>query len=205
MPLTVLAIEGTALTGKTTLAHAIAAARGAAPTLVVPCYMEMLAPGEAPPSVAAGREQQLAATRMFVRVEARRAARVAVLTEADDGLVILDRSVDTIAAHPAGTSRMLGEDTGYAEAVELVAGAREKVIPDVTVLLDVPPAVLARRARTRPGFPTVYYDTRFVDGFMAHFASDRVFTRRVVPLDAQRDPAALRQHAIDIVEEASRA
>jgi dTMP kinase len=165
----IIGLEGVSCVGKTTLAAALAArlvAAGVA-AVVVRCYYHAAPdPSRLPPPDSATADEQLAALRVLLQVEALR--RTAALNAAGQGqLVILDRTVDTLLAHAHAMGRLHGYDCD----VQANALVRDQpiVVPDLTLLLSASDEVRARRAAHRAGMPRVFYDSTFTRYFTDHF------------------------------------
>jgi dTMP kinase len=179
----IVAIEGASCTGKSTLAAGLAARLG---WESIGCYYHVADdPSVLGEPLATCEAEQLAAFEAHLPIEQERHRRAqAALSR--DGAVILDRSVDTLLAHLTAVGRIQGLDaTGRARAR---AAERVRVgavsVPDLTLLLTAGPAVLAARAETRSGLPSIYYDPVFTAHFNDHFADP--VTPRCVRLDAGR-------------------
>jgi dTMP kinase len=185
-----IGIEGVSCTGKTTLAAALAsrlAARMPGPAgdaCVVPCYYHAAPDPQVLSSPDVGTEAgQLAMLVTLLDIEQFR-SRQARSALSHGRPVLLDRTVDTLLAHVAGTARMRGLDpAASARALVSAAISRGQVaVPAVTLLLEAGHAALARRAEARPGLPPLYYDPEFTLGFNGHF-TDPV-TPRCLAVDA---------------------
>lgn len=186
----IIAIEGVSCTGKSTLAAGLAAHLG---WEVIDCYHHVADdPTVLGEPIAGSEAEQLAALAAHLDVEKER-CRLAWLALARRGGVILDRSIDTLLAHLYAIGRLQHLDA-TAQARAMVAqqvGAGAAVVPDLTVLLTAGPAVLADRASTRPGLPSIYYDAAFAEHFNRHFAAP------VSPRCVRIDSAAGRDQVLD--------
>ncbi|GIG63166.1 hypothetical protein Lfu02_75380 [Longispora fulva] len=200
----IIGIEGTSLTGKTTLAAALAASGALRDPLVVPCYWHAAPdPGRLPPAKASSVAGQLAGLEVFLSVEAVRLGLVdAGVREGRD--VVVDRTADTLLAHVGAVSAMTEADA-YPLALDLIA-ARRVIVPDLTLHLTARPETLALRARTRPGFPALFVDSFFATLFNKHFTNPAALvTQRCVPVDADADPVAVLATAVAVIAEHSSA
>lgn len=160
----IVGIEGTSLTGKTTLANRLQARYP--DSAIIDCYYEWSAcqPGR-PDLEPVDREAQLAALQYYLDVELER---VAVLGElVNTSLVLVDRTADTLLAHTAALDALHG--LGIMPDARSMVSSATVIQPDLTLHLVVNATELARRAQIRPGFPRLLYEPDFVALFDAHF------------------------------------
>ncbi len=153
----------------------------------LPEFTDFLSPLQIPSPVAESIAEQLAATSLFLTVEHQRHRLVLDGGDAHS-VLILDRSIDTLAAHVAGIAAYLGKPWGYDDAVGLIGQAPRTLRPDVTFLLQVPISILSARATYRPRLPDVYLDARFHSGFESHFYSTNIFSADLRPIDGTAEP-----------------
>lgn len=195
----IVALEGPCLAGKTTVTSQLLKLLAARKPLAFPCYVAELAV-PAPDPVAPTRDEQLAATKLFLQVETQRFARVRL---AAPELVVLDRSVDTLAAHALGVSRYPGGSDGYFDTLAVIGAESRKLVPDLTLFLVVPHAELLVRSSSFPHLPPVYYDPAFLSGFTDHFKRSERFARELVFVDALGDPTTIASHILAEIEKRS--
>ncbi|MGH3391171.1 MAG: hypothetical protein ACRDOO_20065 [Actinomadura sp.] len=165
----IIGIEGVSCTGKTTLARALAVRL--ADTSVVPCYYHAAPdPSVLPSPKVSSETEQIDALAIHLEIELLRLRRVQAAV-ARGCRVVLDRTVDTLLAHLRAVGEMngLNANTRARDLVEQQVDQGLAVRPDMTLLLRADHEVLAERARTRVGMPTLYYDPAFTSGFDAHF------------------------------------
>lgn len=175
----IIGLEGVSCTGKTKLARHLA---GALSATVVDCYFHCApTPESMPPPESADAGHQLIAVGQLLRIEALRVERARAALE-DGGIVVLDRTVDTILAHARAVGRRHGFDCDRA-ARRLVEGA-PALIPDLTVLLETEPSTLTERASRRRDMPEVFYRPDFATEFNEHFTDP--LARTVIRMDASR-------------------
>ena len=180
----IIALEGPCLSGKSTVAHQLT--QMAADCLVFPCYVAELS--VVPPEpVASSQAEQLASTALFLEIESKRFDRV---TSSTATLVLLDRSIDTLAAHALAVAHYLAKPGGYSDTLSLIRGEPKRLVPDVTFFLEVPTAELRRRSASFPHLPPVYYDPSFLRGFREHFEGGYRFARDFMFVDARGDSQA---------------
>lgn len=173
----IIGLEGVSCTGKTTLARHLADVLDAT---VVDCYFHCApTPESMPPPESADAEHQLIAVVHLLRIEAIRVERAQAALK-NGGIVVLDRTVDTILAHARAVGRRHGFDCDRA-ARRLVEGARA-LVPDLTVLLEADPATLTERASLRTNMPEVFYRPDFTTVFNEHFIDP--IARTVIRMDA---------------------
>ena len=189
----IVALEGPCLSGKTTARLEVERLLATQAHLIAfPCYVDELA--TAPPHpVARSSIEQIAAVKAFLEVETSRYDRVVASRPA---LVLIDRSIDTLAAHALGVERYLDRAASYSDTLSAIIAEPRKLIPDLTFFFAAPDAELERRSSVFPGLPAVYYHPAFLMGFRKHFAGANVFAKRIVQIDAL---GALRDIAAQIV------
>lgn len=176
----IIGIEGVSCTGKSTLITHLVSALGE--PLVVPCFYHAASdPDRLPRPVAADGAEQLRAVSDLLKIEAIRRS-LAADALAEGRTVVLDRTVDTLLAHTFAISQMHG--LGEMDAAQaMVRADAATMVPDVTVLLTVDAAVLAERARARPGMPPIFYAPAFSLLFNAYF-EHQPLARSLVRLDS---------------------
>jgi thymidylate kinase len=193
----IIGIEGVSCTGKTTLARALAVRL--ADTSVVPCYYHAAPDPSALPSLEVSSEaEQIGALVAHLEIELLRVRRVQAAV-ARGCRVVLDRTVDTLLAHLRAVGTMTGLDAN-AQARALVKHQIDQglaVVPEVTLLLTADHKVLAERAHTRVGMPTLYYDPVFSRGFNSHF-QDPV-TPVAMTVNAGRPADQVLEHALGLL------
>ncbi len=176
----IIAIEGVSCTGKSVLASGLA---NRLSWDVVDCYYHVADdPSVLGEPIVTSEAEQLIALDAHLDVEKER-CRQARIAAAGRGGVILDRSIDTLLAHLYAIGRLQHLDA-VVKARAMVGQRVEAgiaVVPDLTVLLTADPAVLAGRAATRPGMPTIYYDAAYAEHFNRHF--DAPISPRCVRID----------------------
>jgi dTMP kinase len=164
----IIGLEGTSLTGKSTIARGIST-RGLllGSTVVIDCYYEyMVAENLEMRPLTSSAFEQLEVVKTHIEVERIRFqdCREAVAHSAN---VIVERTVDTVLAHTFAVGRMNNFDV-YSTARDLIS-ASPFIQPDVVVLLTAPASLLETRAGSRRSFPKVYHSDPFVSYFYRHF------------------------------------
>ena len=191
----IIGLEGVSCTGKTTLAARLA--RRLHNPLVIPCYYHCAAdPSRLPAPSSATADEQMAALRVFLDIEAHR-RRLALQAHDQDRDVILDRTVDTLLAHAHAVGRLRGFDTDVAGR-SLVLDS-PIVVPDLTVLLCAPAEIIEQRAALRVAMPRIYYAPSFTAGFNAYFTNP--ITPLVIRLDSVGGLGDLTTAAVAQVEQ----
>ena len=136
-------------------------------------------------------------TWLFLAERASHVERVIRPALADGALVLSDRYVDSTLAYQ-GYGR--GLDLSWLRHVN--AEATQRLMPQLTLLLDVPAELGLQRARKRRSTPDrigdadIAFHSRVNDGFRAIAESDG---RRVKVLDASRDASTVRDDAVRLV------
>lgn len=192
----IVALEGPCLSGKTTVAKEVVRRLAPRRPLSFSCYAADLST-ELPHPVAASAAEQLVSTRLFLDVETKRFDRAA---EAEATFVLLDRSVDTLAAHALAVERHLDVADRYFDTLAMIGREPKMLVPDLTFFLVVPYAELLRRVPSFPRLPPVYYEHRFLGGFREHFENGRRFARRLIFLDAADDPSVSAAQLVDEID-----
>jgi dTMP kinase len=190
----IIGIEGVSCVGKTALASALAERLGSA--TVIPCFFYCVAdPATLPPPVAPTGRAQLESLEAFLDVEADRRKR-ALAGQSAGRTVVLDRTVDTLLAHTAAVSRLMGFDTDVV-AREIVRH-RSVTVPDLTLILTARFEILRRRAARRPAMPEILYGPRFATHFIDHFRHP--IAPVCVILDAEQPLPALLECALHVLD-----
>jgi dTMP kinase len=148
----IIALEGPSFAGKTTAVAILAADASLGRAAVFDCYVREIArPQDVPPARTAGREQQVAAFRTFMGIEARRTHRLQHMATQHDSpdLVILDRSVDTLIAHAHALDALYG--FGARPAITALLPDLPHLLPERTFYLDASTETLRARRATAKG------------------------------------------------------
>lgn len=186
-------MEGVSCTGKSTLAANVAARLG---WQTIGCYYHVADdPSVLGAPIARSDTELLNALTAHLGIEQER-HRQATAALAQDGGVIMDRSVDTLLAHARaiGRLRRLDVDARARAAVARQVTASAAVVPDLTLLLTAEPAALVRRAASRPGLPPIYYDPKFAEHFNGHFTDP--ISPRCVRIRADAAPDQILEMAL---------
>jgi len=169
----ILCLEGPSYAGKTTVIRRLRELLPEVGALFLECYVERI-PSEkdVPPPRTRSAAEQLRAFRIFMAIEAERVAQVA---DGSGGLVVLDRSVDTLLAHAYALEQMYGFQV-YGQVREILAEL-PYLRPDQTVYLDASPGALRlRRAAEIPDSAEDDYflhDSRFLAYTREYFVGPR--------------------------------
>ena len=194
----IVAIEGVSNSGKTTLARSLGQCLA---TETVGCYQHVAKdPALLGRPLAHSEEELLQALRVHLTVEEER-LRLATDAVNRTGMVIMDRSVDTVLAHLRAVGRLRGLNA-EASARSLVrdqCADGAVVIPDLTLLLIASPQQVARRGQTRPEVPPPYYAEDFATHFYGHFAQP--VAKHVVRINADLSPDDLVRLARDEIKQ----
>jgi dTMP kinase len=191
----IIALEGPSFVGKTTAIASLAADTSLGRVAVFDCYVREIArPRDVPPARTAGREQQVAAFRTFMAIEARRTRRLARLAAGAHrpDLVILDRSVDTLIAHAHALDALYG--FGARPAVAALLPYLPHLVPERTFYLDACAETLrSRRAAAAGGDGSrdfFLHDAAFLDAWRGYFlaAAGPTVTPAVTTVSADEPP-----------------
>lgn len=194
----IVATEGVSNSGKTTLAKELGQRLG---TETVGCYQHVAKdPALLGRPLARSEQELLNALRVHLSVEEER-LRLAADAVEHTGMVIMDRSVDTVLAHLRAVGHLQGLD---AEAtarslVKVRCAAGRAVVPDLTLLLIASPQQLAHRGKLRPEVPSLYYAEDFATHFYGHFADP--IAKHVVWIDANQSPEDLVLRALEEIQQ----
>jgi dTMP kinase len=187
----IAALEGSSYAGKST---AIALLWSALPagTVVFDCYVQQIRrAADIPPARTRNAAEQLAAFEAFMGIEADRVEHLADL--ADDqrpGLVIADRSVDTLLAHAHALDQLYG--FGVCEQATDRLKDLPHLVPDRTLYLDADPDTVRLRRQRQGGRGDYFLHDR---GFLAHTRdyflgpARSPISRQVIPVAAGTGPA----------------
>lgn len=184
---TVFAVEGPSDSGKSTLARHLAAVPDWQPSMMLPCYVDIVDPSALPPSVASTPAEQLESLAFFVELDRRRHR------EADDSdpppkLVVADRSWLSLLAHTYAVEQS-GGPSAYSAARQQLIDDASLLHPDLVVVLRASDAAReARMALADSGawFTSPAFNVHF-DAFFDHEAQELV--PRLVMIDANRSAA----------------
>lgn len=153
--MSILALEGPSFAGKTTAIRELRAERSSIQAgLCLECYVQGIPKTrDIPPPLTRSTEEQLQAFHAFMKIERER---VSLASRRPATLVVLDRSVDTLAAHAYALDHLFGF-AAHAEICEQLR-ALPHLRPDHTVYLDVPSDVLrSRRAASGSSIGEEYF------------------------------------------------
>jgi thymidylate kinase len=187
-----IALEGPCSAGKTTLGRSLMrslAERG--PHYIVD-YCDHVGGGRHLPSpVPASHSEEEAALNKFLYIEWER---YATARHTSPSLLLIDRSVETLAAHCRGLTALTGVD--YRMLVRRVlAPSTVAVWPSAVLYLDVPTDLVRVRGARKFAPDSVFMNEKFNDGLRRYFVS----RRRSVPvafLDATKSREDLHTEAM---------
>jgi thymidylate kinase len=166
----VVGIEGPCCAGKTTLSRGLMEHLSTTMTIgPVRDYADWVGggrflPAPQPESV----DGEDAALRELLHIEADRTAAVRAEFHRLD-LVLVDRSVHTLAAHCAGLTRLTGVDYSAA-ATRVLATASTALWPDLLLYLDVDRTTVATRNNGKFPPDSLFINDRFNAGIRQYFA-----------------------------------
>ena len=165
----IVALEGPAHAGKTTLAHNLKKSLALENVLVLPDYVEAAGgPSALPDSPLDTIEEELAAFRSLLRLDVKRMKDgMASMPKAD--FILMDRSVHTFLAHRFSLSRL--KRVPIFEECWKIAKSESISWPDAILYIDVPQSLLDSRYSRRSGELPILRNELFNEGFRAYFFS----------------------------------
>ncbi|MFI6347195.1 dTMP kinase [Streptomyces sp. NPDC050560] len=138
----IVAVEGPSYAGKTTAIAALRHAAGMREVVFFDCYVKCISrPEDIPRPATTSAAEQLAAFETFMLIEEDRVRRLA----GRSGVVVIDRSVDTLLAHAYALDEMDGFGV-YDEARDRLQ-VLPHLRPDRTIYLDASAEVLSLRRK----------------------------------------------------------
>lgn len=186
-----IALEGPCCAGKTTLGRQLLGALTEATVGYVPDYSDHVGGGRyLPPAMPDSLQAEAQALDELLCIEADRSAGI-VATDPD--LLIIDRSVHTLAAHCHALQAMTG--IAYGElAHRVLAASRIPIWPELVIYLDIPAQTIDQRNRGKFPPGSLFIDPQFNHGIRSYFRElAATKTARIVWLDATQSPPELRE------------
>lgn len=167
-----LAVEGPCCAGKTTLGQRLRATMPTGHVTIIPDYADFVGgkAGMPNPDPASWDQERLALDALLAVEEVRARQHI---PGPPPPLVIIDRSILTLAGHCAGLDRRSPSRPAFAgQAEALLAADPRPRWPQAVVYLDVPHATQLERNRSgKFTADSVFMDAAYNAGFRAHFAA----------------------------------
>ena len=201
----VVGVEGPCCAGKTTLSRGLREHLSPAMNIgSVRDYADWVGGGRfLPPAHPQSLRDEEIALHKLLAIEADRTAAVrAGFAEMD--LILVDRSVHTLAAHCAGLTSLTGLDYRLA-STRVLTGTTVALWPDLILYLDVSPGVIAARNKGKFSPDSLFIDDRFNSGVRQYFSElAGVSQQRVGWLDASGSAKLLCRRATSYLTESLR-
>jgi thymidylate kinase len=194
----IVALEGPAHAGKSTLARNLKNSLPLKSILVLPDYVEFAGgPQALPGSPLDSIQEELAAFRTLLDLDRRRISTgLSSIPEPD--LIIMDRSVHTFLAHRFSLSRLSG--IPIFEQCWEIAVSEVTSWPSVILYIDVPQTVLNSRYPRRSGELPILRNELFNEGFHSYFVSGQINAATpVFILDGNQSEDELRQAGLEAI------
>lgn len=183
-----LGIEGPVLAGKSTLADNLRRL-SPWPLHVAPCYVDYaIASGvELPPVMGGTISEQEAALRTYIDLDRRR-----YRTLPQSGIVLLDRTLDTLLAHSEGIAAIGGPDVTRIAAEHYSQLISVGLRPSLTFFIETRHTTQIERLTSRRLMPTELVDPTFNQAFQNYFERSRAEEpQRLMFFQAELDPIDL--------------
>jgi len=187
--LRIIGIEGTALSGKSTLCKTLVALEPSR-FVLVPCFMDWVLPGiEAPPIEPESKEAELAAIRFFTAIERERMTRLPKAVD-DNAVILVDRTIETLVAHVFALhvwDRQFEDECWNMICLETADCAK----PELTIHLAAEPSLIQARKKSHPDAPPLFGDANFISAFNRYFVTERRAAWPCSQVSADEDPGML--------------
>lgn len=181
----IIAIEGTSFVGKSVLVEQLKGFLGQREYLYFADYVEAIRntrpSEEIPPGLLPTIENQIEATKQFLRVETDRFN--LAIQEDDSRIIIVDRSIFTLIGHAYAIEFGYSQDGLYDQISRLVFEWHRKLTPTHLIVLTVPQIILERRyppKKTKNVFMSQQYNYHF-----NQYLENLEFPRKLVISGAQ--------------------
>ncbi len=194
-----IALEGPCCAGKTTLGYGLAQEFSFLSVTYVVDYSEYVGGGKfLPPPVPSSLAEEEGALKEFLLIEEARTATAQVAT-AQQGLILIDRSIHTLLAHCHSLQQMFGLDY-FGLAQRIIQSSPIPLWPNLILYLDVTREVVLSRNKGKFAEDSIFINPRFNDGIRLHFLElARTNEPCVIWLDATMDIVALRRRGVAMV------
>lgn len=191
----VLALEGPAHAGKSTLAKNIKALLTTHKTIILPDYAEVAGANALPQSPLETVSEELASFDSLIALDSHRTA-TGLASDPAAELMVMDRSIHTLLAHRLALRSLFGIEL-FERCCEIALTTGTVQWPSLIAYIDVPQSVLTSRYSQRSGELSILLDPSYNEQFRAYFIpTPRCRSVPLVLLDGKSSEADMADMAL---------